>query len=151
MKKLKPILLTALMLALVLSNVYFIRQAQKPDYEILVGRVVAASATDEAGGHTVGVDFTNAKPLGKEEVSTVFMALITADSYTPADAIAEIPDAQMLLPLTHEDAVYTYEINLWLQGDSILYRFGQDGTCGVITNANWVADLTSILEGHLAG
>lgn len=60
----KTKLMAALVILLVISNVYFINKANKPDYNIHVG-IPVSSADDGA----LGFDFTELEPLKEENAS----------------------------------------------------------------------------------
>lgn len=65
----KTKLTVSLVILLVISNVYFMNEAKKPDYKIAIG--IPVSAEDGSSGF----DFSESKPLKKESASDVMFKL----------------------------------------------------------------------------
>lgn len=151
MKKVKILLAAALVLVLLAGNVYFFIQAQKPDYEIWIGRAFETQVLDQDGtqiGRTTGVDYTKTKPLTREEVNTVILAFIGAGEYENPAIGKTAPDAHMQLRMTNEGYAYFYQINLWLKENSVVFSIGtEDGSrYQQITDPYYAEALTAIIR-----
>lgn len=115
-----------LILALIVSNGYFMHKARNAGYEIQIGRAFPAPVLDENGneiGRTLGIDFTLSKPLKeKSEINAVIFSLIGADT-VEKPAVAEEDPRGGLLIVDRETGI-GYQYYLWLDGNSVIFGTG---------------------------
>lgn len=154
MKKAKIALAFLLVLVLLLGNVYFYIQSQKPDCEIWIGRACESQVPDQDSaqiGRTTGTDFTRSQPLPREEVNTLILAFIGARDYENAAISETLPDALMQLRMTNEGYACYYQINLWLKEDAVVFSIGtEDGShYQQVTSPYYVEALTAIIQNQI--
>lgn len=132
MKSLKVILLGVCFVLLVACNGYFIYQSSIPDTQILIGTV-------SDGG---SMDFTNAHPLGKDDVHTVLLALIQANPAEQERTMETVADAVFSISKQgNEVGVYVY---VWKTTDGVIISSD-------INNASAYKCVPSGLEAEIKG
>ena len=115
--KMKKIRTVILIILLIISNIYFIIQSQKLDYDILIG--VPTKGEDDYSD-TVSGDFTNSKPLKeKDDVATELSSLINSSPIEKSQINDQVPDAVMFWGKSQSNIAY--KTMFWLNESSIIF------------------------------
>lgn len=144
--KRKKIFIAILIIALIVSNGYFISQSQKLDYAILIGFPIQSKVED-----TIAIDFSKSQPLKKkEEVNTILFSLIYATSIEEDEAMTELPDAIIFISDPVENITY-YQVRTWLNDDTIIFKIGDESNYQYkkIENTYYMEQLKNIVIRHI--
>lgn len=108
------------MTVLIISNVYFIYESQKSDYEILIG--VPVKGEDDSAA----VDYQKSKPLTeKEDRNTVLFFLLQARSIEKPKITEQLADAVIAISDPQANIFYA-QIFLWGDESSIIAETGDE-------------------------
>lgn len=144
--KRKMIFVAILIIALIMSNGYFISQSQKLDYVIQIGFPIQSKADS-----TMAVDFSKSQPLKKkEEVNIVLFSLIYADSMEESGEITELPDVVISISDPVENIMYC-QVSAWLNDDAIIFKIGDESNYQYkkIENTYYMEQLKNIVIRHI--
>ena len=137
----KTKLTAALVILLVISNVYFMNEAKKPDYKIHIGIPVSAEDGSE------GFDFTESKPLKREMSSNVILSLLRAHTVEAPKKEERFPDAVISVSDWKKNKEH-YLFTLWLEEDSVLFKLENEKGMEYreIDNLYYVTELEKIIK-----
>ena len=137
----KTKLTAALVILLVISNVYFMNEAKKPDYKIHIGIPVSAEDGSE------GFDFTESKPLKREMSSNVILSLLSAHTVEAPKKEERFPDAVISVSDWKKNKEH-YLFTLWLEEDSVLFKLENEKGMEYreIDNLYYVTELEKIIK-----
>ena len=137
----KTKLTAALVILLVISNVYFMNEAKKPDYKIHIG--IPVSAEDGSAGF----DFSESKPLKKEMSSNVILSLLSAHTVEAPKKEERFPDAVISVSDWKKNKEH-YLFTLWLEEDSVIFKLENEKGMEYreIDNLYYVTELEKIIK-----
>lgn len=139
--RMKTKLTAAIVILLVISNVYFMNEAKKPDYKIHIG--IPVSAEDGSAGF----DFSESKPLKKETASDVMLSLLSAHTVEAPEKEERFPDAVISVSDWEKNKEH-YLFTFWLGENSVLFKLeNEKGTeYREIDNLYYVTELEKIIK-----
>lgn len=139
--KMKTKLTAAIVILLVISNVYFMNEAKKPDYKIHIG--IPVSAEDGSAGF----DFSESKPLKKETASDVMLSLLSAHTVEAPEMEERFPDAVLSVSDWKKNKEH-YLFTFWLEENSVIFKSeSEKGTeYREIDNLYYVTELEKIIK-----
>ena len=139
--KMKTKLTAAIVILLVISNVYFMNEAKKPDYKIHIG--IPVSAEDGSAGF----DFSESKPLKKETASDVMLSLLSAHTVEAPEMEERFPDAVLSVSDWKKNKEH-YLFTFWLEENSVISKSeSEKGTeYREIDNLYYVTELEKIIK-----
>ena len=139
--KMKTKLTAAIVILLVISNVYFMNEAKKPDYKIHIG--ISVSAEDGSAGF----DFSESKPLKKETASDVMLSLLSAHTVEAPEMEERFPDAVLSVSDWKKNKEH-YLFTFWLEENSVIFKSeSEKGTeYREIDNLYYVTELEKIIK-----
>lgn len=142
--KMKTKLTAAIVILLVISNVYFINEAKKPDYKIHIG--IPVSAEDGSAGF----DFSESKPLKKETASDVMLSLLSAHTVEAPEMEERFPDAVLSVSDWKKNKEH-YLFTFWLEENSVIFKSeSEKGTeYREIDNLYYVTELEKIIKAEI--
>lgn len=142
--KMKTKLTAAIVILLVISNVYFMNEAKKPDYKIHIG--IPVSAEDGSAGF----DFSESKPLKKETASDVMLSLLSAHTAEAPEMEERFPDAVLSVSDWKKNKEH-YLFTFWLEEDSVIFKSeSEKGTeYREIDNLYYVTELEKIIKAEI--
>lgn len=137
----KTKLTAALVILLVISNVYFMNEAKKPDYKIHIG--IPVSAEDGSAGF----DFSESKPLKREMSSNVILSLLSAHTVEAPKKEERFPDAVISVSDWKKNKEH-YLFTLWLEEDSVIFKLENEKGMEYreIDNLYYVTELEKIIK-----
>ena len=137
----KTKLTVVLVILLVISNMYFMNEAKKPDYKIYI--VIPVSAEDGSDGF----DFTESKPLKKEMSSDMILSLLRAHTVEAPEKEERFPDAVISVSDWEKNKEH-YLFTFWLEKNSVLFKLeNEKGTeYREIDNLYYVTELEKIIK-----
>ena len=137
----KTKLTAALVILLVISNVHFMNEANKPDYNRHTGRPVSA----EDG--SPGLDITESKPLKKETASDVMLSLMSAHTVEAPEMEERFPDAVLSVSDWKKNKEH-YLFTFWLEEDSVIFKLENEKGMEYreIDNLYYVTELEKIIK-----
>lgn len=140
----KTKLTAAIVILLVISNVYFMNEAKKPDYKIHIGIPVSAE------GGSAGFDFSESKPLKKETASDVMLSLLSAHTVKAPEMEERFPDAVLSVSDWKKNKEH-YLFTFWLEENSVIFKSeSEKGTeYREIDNLYYVAELEKIIKAEI--
>ena len=139
--RMKTKLTVVLVILLVISNMYFMNEAKKPDYKIYIG--IPVSAEDGSDGF----DFTESKPLKKEKSSDMILSLLSAHTVEAPEKEERFPDAVISVSDWEKNKEH-YLFTFWLEENSVLFKLeNEKGTeYREIDNLYYVTELEKIIK-----
>lgn len=142
--KMKTKLTAAIVILLVISNVYFMNEAKKPDYKIHIG--IPVSAEDGSAGF----DFSESKPLKKETASDVMLSLLSAHTVEALEMEERFPDAVLSVSDWKKNKEH-YLFTFWLEENSVIFKSeSEKGTeYREIDNLYYVTELEKIIKAEI--
>lgn len=142
--KMKTKLTAAIVILLVISNVYFMNEAKKPDYKIHIG--IPVSAEDGSAGF----DFSESKPLKKETASDVMLSLLSAHTVEAPEMEERFPDAVLSVSDWKKNKEH-YLFTFWLEENSVIFKSeSEKGTeYREIDNLYYVTELEKIIKAEI--
>ena len=142
--KMKTKLTAAIVILLVISNVYFMNKAKKPDYKIHIG--IPVSAEDGSAGF----DFSESKPLKKETASDVILSLLSAHTVEAPEMEERFPDAVLSVSDWKKNKEH-YLFTFWLEENSVIFKSeSEKGTeYREIDNLYYVTELEKIIKAEI--
>ena len=142
--KMKTKLTAAIVILLVISNVYFMNEAKKPDYKIHIG--IPVSAEDGSAGF----DFSESKPLKKETASDVMLSLLSAYTVEAPEMEERFPDAVLSVSDWKKNKEH-YLFTFWLEENSVIFKSeSEKGTeYREIDNLYYVTELEKIIKAEI--
>lgn len=147
-KMVRKVIIAVLIVALIISNVFFIRKAQQSDYRIQIGIPVNA-----AGNELSGIDFTKAEPLkNPDEISAILFALMNTQDAEKSELTDEIPNAVIFVG-KEKSNVAQMTVTVWMNESTLVLKIGDDVNSGYkeIGNESYSADFQRILQEHISG
>ena len=140
--RMKTKLTVVLVILLVISNMYFMNEAKKPDYKIYIG-IPVNSAEDGSDGF----DFTESKPLKKEKSSDMILSLLSAHTVEAPGKEERFPDAVISVSDWEKNKEH-YLFTFWLEEDSVIFKLeNEKGTeYREIDNLYYVTELEKIIK-----
>lgn len=137
----KTKLTVVLVILLVISNMYFMNEAKKPDYKIHIGIPVSAEEGSD------GFDFTESKPLKKEMSSDMILSLLSAHTVEAPEKEERFPDAVISVSDWEKNKEH-YLFTFWLEKNSVLFKLeNKKGTeYREIDNLYYVTELEKIIK-----
>ena len=140
----KTKLTAAIVILLVISNVYFMNEAKKPDYRIHIG--IPVSAEDGSAGF----DFSESKPLKKETASDVMLSLLSAHTVEAPEMEERFPDAVLSVSDWKKNKEH-YLFTFWLEENSVIFKSeSEKGTeYREIDNLYYVTELEKIIKAEI--
>lgn len=138
----KTKLTVVLVIFLVISNMYFMNEAKKPDYKIYIG-IPVNSAEDGSEGF----DFTESKPLKREMSSNVILSLLSAHTVEAPEKEERFPDAVISVSDWEKNKEH-YLFTFWFGENSVLFKLeNEKGTeYREIDNLYYVTELEKIIK-----
>lgn len=142
--KMKTKLTAAIVILLVISNVYFMNEAKKPDYKIHIG--IPVSAEDGSAEF----DFSESKPLKKETASDVMLSLLSAHTVEAPEMEERFPDAVLSVSDWKKNKEH-YLFTFWLEENSVIFKSeSEKGTeYREIDNLYYVTELEKIIKAEI--
>lgn len=139
--RMKTKLTVVLVILLVISNMYFMNEAKKPDYKIYIG--IPVSAEDGSDGF----DFTESKPLKREMSSNVILSLLSAHTVEAPKKEERFPDAVISVSDWKKNKEH-YLFTLWLEEDSVIFKLENEKGMEYreIDNLYYVTELEKIIK-----
>lgn len=139
--RMKTKLTVVLVILLVISNMYFMNEAKKPDYKIYIG--IPVSAEDGSDGF----DFTESKPLKKEKSSDMILSLLSAHTVEAPGKEERFPDAVISVSDWKKNKEH-YLFTLWLEEDSVIFKLENEKGMEYreIDNLYYVTELEKIIK-----
>ena len=139
--RMKTKLTVVLVIFLVISNMYFMNEAKKPDYKIYIG--IPVSAEDGSDGF----DFTESKPLKKEKSSDIILSLLSAHTVEAPGKEERFPDAVISVSDWKKNKEH-YLFTLWLEEDSVIFKLENEKGMEYreIDNLYYVTELEKIIK-----
>lgn len=139
--RMKTKLTVVLVIFLVISNMYFMNEAKKPDYKIYIG--IPVSAEDGSAGF----DFTESKPLKKEKSSDIILSLLSAHTVEAPEKEERFPDAVISVSDWEKNKEH-YLFTFWLGENSVFFKLeNEKGTeYREIDNLYYVTELEKIIK-----
>ena len=140
--RMKTKLTVVLVILLVISNMYFMNEAKKPDYKMHIG-IPVNSAEDGSEGF----DFTESKPLKREMSSNVILSLLSAHTVEAPGKEERFPDAVISVSDWEKNKEH-YLFTFWLEENSVLFKLeNEKGTeYREIDNLYYVTELEKIIK-----
>ena len=140
----KTKLTVVLVIFLVISNMYFMNEAKKPDYKIHIG--IPVSAEDGSAGF----DFSESKPLKKETASDVMLSLLSAHTVEAPEMEERFPDAVLSVSDWKKNKEH-YLFTFWLEENSVIFKSeSEKGTeYREIDNLYYVTELEKIIKAEI--
>ena len=137
--KMKTKLTAAIVILLVISNVYFMN-----DYKIHIG--IPVSAEDGSAGF----DFSESKPLKKETASDVMLSLLSAHTVEAPEMEERFPDAVLSVSDWKKNKEH-YLFTFWLEENSVIFKSeSEKGTeYREIDNLYYVTELEKIIKAEI--
>lgn len=140
----KTKLTVVLVILLVISNVYFMNEAKKPDYKTYIG--IPVSAEDGSDGF----DFAESKPLKRETASDVMLSLLSAHTVEAPEMEERFPDAVLSVSDWKKNKEH-YLFTFWLEENSVIFKSeSEKGTeYREIDNLYYVTELEKIIKAEI--
>lgn len=124
--KISKIAISLLIVALIISNIFFIvrvyQVSQESGFGIIIGKVESNEEQE-----VEGVSYLRSDNITKKkDVSAILDALIFSEYVAEPPAVEKAPQAQLILALPSKEYGEVYMLNLWLGEDEVIIGIGSD-------------------------